>query len=204
MPSKKPEAKNLAQRLLELGYKHERKHWQRRPEVLLHPNIPKPMHAMAPRLLLGQKWWDRVRQTAYASTDFHCIACGVPKHLAQYRKLLEAHEIYQIDYPKGRMVYIEAVPLCHACHCYIHSGRMQALVLSGKMSLIKEASILAHGETILKAAKLQKPEYRGLIARWEDWRLVINGELYEPRFKNLREWEAYHSSQNHDSPIEDE
>jgi len=147
------------------------------------------MHGMAPRVLFGQAWWDVVRKQAYASTGYRCAACGIPKSEAKYHHWLEGHELYEIDYPKGRMKLMEIVPLCHSCHNYIHSGRMQALVDKGEMKFQKMKDILCHGDAILKAAKLSHPKPPKKIARWEDWRFELeDGELFEPIFPTRKAW----------------
>ncbi len=161
-----------------------------RPEILLHPNIPKPMHGLAPRTIMGSVWWDAERQKAYKSTGYTCAACGVPKADAEYHQWLEAHELYAIDYVKGRMVYMETVPLCHACHNFIHSGRMQAMVRKGEMKPEKQRHILERGLQILKAAGIQKTGPENSIADWADWRLVFNGVEYPPIYKTFNEWMA--------------
>lgn len=159
------------------------------PSILLHPQIPKPMHGMAPRVVLGQAWWDKERQAAYASTNFHCEACGVPKWEAKYHQWLEGHEIYEIDYKKGTMTYKRACPLCHYCHNYIHSGRLQWLFDTQRINHHKYASILIHGDAVLAAAGLRKPiPYDGPIAPWSAWRLIINGKQYKGKFKNYEDW----------------
>lgn len=157
---------------------------------MLCDNIPKPMHGMAPRVIFGQKWWNKVRQKAYKSTFFHCKACGVSKFNARGRTWLEAHEVYKIDYLLGRMTYIKTVPLCHYCHSYIHSGRLLASVESGEIKASKFVAIRQHGDDVLLMADL-KPHlwsHDGPEAEWEDWRLVIDGKEYEGLYKSFEHW----------------
>ena len=135
-----------------------------RPELLLHPNIPKPLHGVNPRNLLGQKWWNSVRTRAYLTHNYHCWACGVHKAKAKYHKWLEAHEVYQIDYENGRVELLEICALCHCCHNYIHDGRLQMMVMNGTISIKKYVDILTHGERIISQylSSLNK-EYQAII-----------------------------------------
>ncbi len=130
--------------------------WHRRPEILLCPNIPKPMHGLAPRVIMGSSWWDKTRKEAYASTNRRCMACGVHKYKAKARKWLEGHELYQTDYRLGRLTYLETVPLCHFCHNYIHDGRLQMLLERGQIHHQKYAAIIQHGNRVLAEANLCK------------------------------------------------
>lgn len=173
-----------------------------RPEILIHPNIPKPLHGVNPRTIMGTNWWNRERRKVYKSTEFHCIACGVHKDDARSRQWMEAHETYSIDYLKGRATYIETVPLCHFCHNFIHSGRLQALLDSGKLHHSKFVAIIQHGDRVLRAAGLEKKSHfereaevkklirQGLIADWEDWRLIFDGKEHEPIYKTYEQWLA--------------
>lgn len=146
------------------------------------------MHGVAPRVIKGKAWWDAKRQEAYKSTNYHCAACGVHKSRAKYHQWLEAHELYDLDYLRGRMVLREIVPLCHSCHNYIHSGRMRALVAKGEFSPKKRRAIHRHGDIILDKAKLTRKKYSGVVADWGKWRMVIDGEEYPPKCPSFREW----------------
>jgi hypothetical protein len=102
---------------------------------------------------------------------------------------LEGHELYEIDYPAGRMVYVETVPLCHLCHCYIHIGRLQALLNKGEVRQDKFTRVILHGSRVLREAKLKRLEpYSGQVAEWKSWRLVLNGKEYKPVFKSYKAW----------------
>lgn len=162
---------------------------KRRPELLLCANIPKPLHRVNPRTILGKKWWDETRQKAAEETNQHCLACGVHKGRAKGKQWLEGHEIYEIDYVQGRSTYIETVPLCHYCHNFIHDGRLQALLDKGEITHNFYAAVLQHGERVMEEVGLSFAQpYEGPFAPWGDWRLVIDGEEYPPKFKNARAW----------------
>lgn len=180
----------------------KRKPFKARPEILFHPNIPKPLHGVAPRVVMGKEWWDMERRKSYASTGFLCAACGVSSEDALFFKHLEAHELYEIDYARGRMVFKETVPLCHACHNFIHSGRMQALVDNGKMLPSKQKKILIHGNSILKPIEHLRPATPAECEEWGRWRLVFNGKEYKPKHKSLAAWMKFYASPQEE--IEDE
>lgn len=163
-----------------------------RPSLLLHPNIPKPLHGMAPRELLGTAWWNRERKEAFKKQHYCCAACGVPKEEARYFQWLEGHEVYDTNYPLGRSVYVETVGLCHSCHNFIHSGRLQILVDKGEIPSKKQADIIRHGRTILAKAGLRKHPYIGPCAKWRDWRLVLFGKEYHPRLKSFKAWAKHY------------
>jgi hypothetical protein len=163
------------------------------PSVLLQGNIPKPMHGLAPRTILGQKWWDRERKLAYKASEFHCVACGVHKTNARYHKWLEGHEQYRIDYLIGRMEYIGAVSLCHFCHNGIHDGRLRMLLERGEIHHAKYAAIIQHRDKVLFDAGLVRPEpYSGPVAAWEDWRMVLDGKEYPSLWRSFEHWEQAH------------
>lgn len=184
------------------------------PEILQHPNIPKPLHGLAPRVVLGQYWWDRTRQKAYESTNYHCIACGVHKTDAKYHQWLEAHENFTMDYNKGIMEINSIIPLCHSCHNFIHSGRLYATLTDDTEEKAKD--ILRHGFTILEAndlaafpgtievADLMEVEHnctglRYKIDRqpeWDEWKMILNGKEYYSKFKDYKDWEQHYANLN--------
>lgn len=163
--------------------------WKIRPELLLMPNVPKPLHGLAPRTVLGPVWWERIRLAAYRSVGFRCAACGIHKSEAEEHRWLEAHEVYDIDYPRGTAVYVETVPLCHYCHNFIHDGRLLVLARTGQISREKYDAVMEHGRRVLRKAGLRKKPVRPKrIARWNLWRLVVNGVEYPGRFKDAEDW----------------
>ena len=189
----------LADRLKSAIGNQPKRTWKLRPEILLCPNIPKPLHHVNPRTVLGSAWWDVVRRAAYESTDFHCVACGISR-VSGERGLLDAHEVYAIDYKRGRAVYVEAVPLCQKCHAYIHDGRLKALLDKHEITQARFAAVIQHGDRVLAAAGLKRLTHAereniitdsivvGDVAEWGQWRLVVNGVEYPPKFFTYEEW----------------
>ena len=160
------------------------------PVILTHPNIPKPLHGVNPRSILGDDWWNKVRQAAYKERDYHCFACGIHKSKAKYHQWLEAHEDYDIDYKTGIVKLKRIVALCHCCHNFIHSGRLEILLDKGEITQEKYDYIIQRGRKILKDAGLNQWTTEGIkeAADWKDWRLIIEGKEYYSKFNNISEW----------------
>jgi hypothetical protein len=178
--------------------------WQRQPEILTLPNIPKPLHGVNPRTVLGGTWWNLERREAYASTNYHCEACGTSKHELKGRKILEGHEVYETDYENGRLHYIKTTPLCPLCHQFIHDGRLSWLLDTRQISFHYYAYILKHGHRVLEEAGLARPSLqerharltrlveRGKLAKWSQWRLVVNGVEYPPQKPDPAEFNEHY------------
>lgn len=158
------------------------------------------MHGVVPREILGRMWWEQTRYAAFQSTNFHCLACGVSKWDAKYHKWLEGHELYKVDYYRGRLTYLETVPLCHYCHNFIHDGRLRNLLEQGKLHHAKYVAIIQHGDQVLASAGLNRPSFlerelelaRRKVARWDRWRLVLFDQLYPPKFRDEQSWLEAH------------
>jgi hypothetical protein len=184
-----------------------------KPEILTHPNIPKPLHGISPRTINGDAWWNSTRREVYASDDYHCIACGVYKYDALIHQWLEAHEYYEIDYKKGTMVCKSIEPLCHCCHSFIHSGRLENI--AGKEKSISDVvDILERGFTILSQFNLKcfpgtfdfalrlkantfgvRPYKIDSKVPWNKWRFIWNGKEYFSKFKNEEELNHFYESE---------
>ncbi len=194
-----------------------------RPDILTHPNIPKPLHGTNPRTIMGQDWWDEQRQIAYKVNNYHCWACSISKYMARYHYWLEAHEYYSIDYVNGKATLVEIVALCHSCHNFIHSGRLQAMLGKGECTREKVLDILEHGFKICRRHDLTPfwgtrlfylTEFKGMNTRgalkalkmshelpattedhvrWDQWRLVFNDKEYKGQFKTFEDWEEFYA-----------
>ena len=137
-----------------------------RPSILLHPKIPPPLHGLNPRSILGDGWWNKQRQKAYAAQDYHCWACGVEKTKAKYHKWLEAHECYEFDYGAGTARMIEVTALCHLCHNFIHQGKAECFFAEGKIPKSKYKDIFRHGYKLLAGYDESNNPYMEINKIW--------------------------------------
>ena len=173
------------------------KSWKVKPRLLLSSNIPQPLHGVAPRVVLGKKWWDKTRQAAYASTNYHCEACGVHKYKARGPKHLEGHELYRINYSKGNMSYVRTAPLCHFCHQYIHDGRLLWLLESQRITFQRYTAIIQHGDRILSEAGLERPplghRLPDKVAPWQQWTLIVGNRSWPSLYADAQEYEEHNT-----------
>jgi hypothetical protein len=185
-----------------------------KPEILCHPNIPKPLHGINPRTIKGERWWNEERQKIYASTDYHCIACGIHKTEARGHKWIEAHEFWDIDYMTGICKILSIEPLCHYCHNFIHSGRLK-MILGKQKTTYEIINILEHGFKILSENNLPAMFYTIDFAKeigaktfdvksnlpvtnpsidWKDWKLIYEKKEYYSKFESYEDWEEHYQN----------
>lgn len=166
------------------------------PKYLLQPQIPKPLHGVNPRSILGSSWWNKTRKAAYGSTNYHCKTCGVSRLNAKSFQRVEGHEVYNFDYQKGQLTYLETIPLCHYCHNYIHQGRLHGLMKQGKVNATHYVAVIKHGDRVVKQSGID-PAFNMELStefltyspvKWDDWRLCLDGKFWPPLYKNYTEW----------------
>lgn len=119
-----------------------------RPELLCHPMIPAALANVAPREIMGQEWWDIKRREAYRGNNGCCWVCGA-------NELLDAHEVYEIDYLKGTSIFKEIVALCKDCHQFIHLGHTSIMLANGLINYADVKRIITKGLKILKKNNLE-------------------------------------------------
>lgn len=179
--------------------------------ILAHPNIPKPLHGVAPRAIMGTGWWNNKRKVAYAQHNQRCWACGIHKSQADFHQWLEAHEFYEIDYKNGKMYFKEVVALCHACHNFIHSQRLYAILKKGEISRDRAYFIINRGldlcfengvtpyiglKDIVEELGLVWENYwepEATDVAWADWRLVFEGKEYGPVHETIEAWAEHYN-----------
>lgn len=174
----------------------------RRPELLLHQPIPRPLHGTNPRVIRGAAWWNKQRVKAYKKNNYCCWACGIHKGSAKKHSWLEAHEVYDIDYREGRAVFKEVVALCVFCHGFIHQGRLAAQLDKGEITYSAYNEIIEHGFGIINVSGLESKwlaqkssdAFLGYGAQsdgavpWNQWRLIIGKKAYSPKIASYDQW----------------
>lgn len=99
-----------------------------RPLIAM-PNIPRPLHGVNPRTLLGPSTWDRMRRYCYNKANDTCEICG---HKPDNLRNRHGHEVYEIDYAHGTAKFVKVFCLCSVCHlACIHTGRALTLWKKG-------------------------------------------------------------------------
>lgn len=184
-----------------------------KPELLTQPNIPKPLHGLSPRTIMGRYKWDLLRVEIYKKYHNRCIVCGVSKLSAKRYKRLEAHENWDINYTTGICAVKSIEPLCNFCHSFIHSGKLTMDLQEKRISLAMYKDILKQGFSILGKNHLSCfPSTLGLAKlvgiktnvksytlkvnpdlEWADYRVKFNNKLYKPLFKNMLDWEEHYA-----------
>lgn len=161
------------------------------PMALLMPRVPLPLHHRNPRSILAgidRGWWDRTRRKVYEVQNQHCAICGCHKqYQISRRKILEAHELYDIDYTTGTVRLIGILPLCPVCHHAIHFHLWQTWLEQGKITPQQHQAVIDHADRILMENGLPMKNWDVTVndnrhnIPWNEWKMIltINGQDQE-------------------------
>ena len=172
-----------------------------RPLVAM-PNIPKPLHLVNPRNLLGRKTWDMMRKGAYHMANDTCEICG---HKPENMHQRHGHEVYEIDYKEGTATFKRVFCICSLCHLGgIHTGRAITLFKKGNPLYPKEFLLEGaehafkiiyeynqdHPDADLRAYStyleyLKQPELKDKMVELIDKYQI---KFYEENTKNMADW----------------
>jgi hypothetical protein len=173
------------------------------PMLLTMPPLVKPLHGTAPRMIMGESWWNDTRQEVYKKNKFHCVACGVHKSNAKIHQWLEAHEYYEVDYVNTKYALKDIIPLCHCCHAFIHYQRSTAMLNAGKLSKKNFDIIMDHGKEVLSRIGVDKSEiilpedhFPETNGKWGDWYFEFEGVKHYSKFENYDAWNEFYTNQN--------
>lgn len=102
--------------------------------LITMPNVPKPLHGIPPRVIMGKTTWDHVRKKCYFDAGYKCEICGEEPPKGQ----LHAHELYSYDYKKGTGKFERCIAICKKDHDFIHSGRLITMLKNNNILYPKE------------------------------------------------------------------
>lgn len=162
-----------------------------KPQLLGQANIPKPLHGINPRTIMGASKWAKHRQVIVQNNPY-CKGCGAANCI------LDLHEDYEIDYNNCIMKIRDYVPLCKSCHSFIHSGLLRVFISNKTVSVESAKNILTHGfgicstnnisvfiGTVELAKQLNMPtsSIRSWTPKmqdnWTAWKLLYEGKEYQ-------------------------
>lgn len=106
--------------------------------LLTMPNVPLPLHTLAPRTIMSKSEWDKIRKKCYVMAGWKCEICGTNLQPGE----AQSHECYSYDFTKQEAVFERCLCLCKKCHLGgIHSGRALSMYLQGYKYMTKRTLI---------------------------------------------------------------
>ena len=187
--------------------------------ILQQPNVPKPLHSLAPRVIETAHWWNKQRDAMLERQDYTCKCCDTK---VDHRSKLDLHEEYTINYEEGYSNVTGMIGLCKDCHAFIHNGLLFKMAQEGTRSFDNTDRIFRRGFALLRQEELEPNHAAGIhyIAlldyfgkpvnqvlrdkaneltvkqnksiiqqNWSAWHLRWNGNKYYSLFSSQRDWE---------------
>lgn len=132
--------------------------------IIAMPNIPKPIHGLAPRTVLGDSTWQHMRKRCYFEAGYKSQISGIDLDRSSAQLRPNAHELYSYNYYTGEALFERAVCISPLEHNFIHSGRMLTMYKKGNPLMPKSYLLAAveNGFRIIKEWNDAHPKERPL------------------------------------------
>lgn len=189
--------------------------------LITMPNVPRPLHRLNPRNIMGQSTWNHVRKRCYYNAHYKCEICGVD--FAEIKPRYAAHELYSYDYMAGTGKFERCIAICAQCHNAIHSGRLITMYKNGNQ-LYPKQYVLKVVEHCFRLVSQYNAEHRNkkplkLYATFLEYLKVpelhddmvklidkYNIQFYmEPkRIAKWQDWKLIIGNKEHKTPYKDE
>lgn len=132
--------------------------------IIAMPNVPAPLHRVAPRTVLGDSTWTHMRKYCYYNADYKSQISGIDLDGSTNDLKCNAHELYSYDYIHGKAYFERAVCISPIEHNFIHSGRMLTMYKKGNPLMPKSylLKIVENGFKIIYDWNKAHPKERPL------------------------------------------
>ncbi|AFM81581.1 hypothetical protein LGW63_04455 [Streptococcus mutans] len=126
-------------------------------ELLSRPVLHATIWGVAPREVMGDYKFKKIKKQVQLEADHHCMICDryVP-HTMQTKDWIYTHEVYHVDKNKKCYTLEKFVGICKECHDYIHMGRLNILYRQGHVSEDYFKKVLEIGDRLLTSINLEK------------------------------------------------
>lgn len=165
-----------------------------RPDILLQ-ELPKPLHTITPRFIMGGHKWNKAKRQAAANNNYCCWCCGVNINDTTPSRL-EGAPIIHIDY-EFKIVYFRGVAaVCYNCNSFINLSGVKLSEEKGLRPVGFSQAIIQHGAALVNVLqKIENINTAYAINDFKNWRYNFDGVEYFSRFDNVFDYLAFFNLQ---------
>ena len=119
-------------------------------KLVLHYTI----FGVAPREIMGEAAFKKIKAEVQARADHHCEICGrYVAHTMRTQDWIHTHEVYYVDHNKHLYTFERFVGICQECHLFIHQGYLHMLLTEDSITEKYYDDVIQHGTELLKLIK---------------------------------------------------
>lgn len=99
--------------------------------LLARPVLHYSMFGVAPRNIIGESAFRKIKKEVQLRADHHCEICGrYVTHNNITKDWLHTHEVYQVDHKRRIYCFERYIGICKECHEFIHLGYLDRVAKS--------------------------------------------------------------------------